>query len=86
MCPILGGNWNNGTNAGVWNLNLNNVRTNSNTNVGFRSDSAILQNAIAYSRAKGDVFRLLAKSDDHRLLSSISRHLRCFARKPDGVL
>jgi len=39
MCPISGGNWNNVSNAGVWTLNLNNVRTNSNDNVGFRSDS-----------------------------------------------
>lgn len=38
MCPISGGNWNNGTNAGVWALNLNNTRGNSNNNVGGRSD------------------------------------------------
>lgn len=43
MCLISGGNWNNTSNAGVWALNLNNNRTNSNNNVGFRaadSDSA----------------------------------------------
>ncbi len=39
LCVISGGNWNNGGNAGVWALNLNNVRSNSNNNVGFRSDS-----------------------------------------------
>jgi hypothetical protein len=39
LCVISGGNWNNGGNAGVWDLNLNNVRGNSNDNVGFRSDS-----------------------------------------------
>lgn len=39
LCVISGGNWNNGANAGVWALNLNNVRGNSNNNVGFRSDS-----------------------------------------------
>jgi hypothetical protein len=33
-----GGNWNNGSNAGVWTTNLNNYRSNSNNNVGFRSD------------------------------------------------
>jgi hypothetical protein len=37
MCLISGGNWNNTSNAGVWALNLNNNRTNSNNNVGFRS-------------------------------------------------
>ena len=38
LCALVGGNWNNSTNAGVWNLNLNNNRTNSNTNVGGRAD------------------------------------------------
>ncbi len=32
-----GGNWNNGSNAGVFNLNGNNPRSNVNTNIGFRS-------------------------------------------------
>jgi len=31
-----GGNWNNGTNAGAFTLNLNNSPGNSNTNIGFR--------------------------------------------------
>lgn len=35
--PIAGGNWNNGANAGVFYLNLNNLRSNSNSNIGFRS-------------------------------------------------
>jgi len=39
MCPIVSANWNNGSNAGVWTLNLNNVRTNANNNVGARADS-----------------------------------------------
>lgn len=34
--PIVGGNWNNSSNAGVFNLNVNNNRTNSNDNVGGR--------------------------------------------------
>lgn len=34
---IAGGNWNNAANAGVFNVNLNNPRTNSNFNIGFRS-------------------------------------------------
>jgi len=36
MAPIVGGNWNNSSNAGVFTLNLNNARTNSNNNVGGR--------------------------------------------------
>lgn len=38
LCLIAGGNWNNTTNAGVWAVNLNNTRTNSNNNVGGRAD------------------------------------------------
>ncbi len=58
MCPIAGGNWNNGTNAGVWMLNLNNVRGNSNNNVGFRADSATPRTLITGDGgAKGDAFR-----------------------------
>lgn len=34
--PIRGGNWNNGTNAGLGALNLNNPRSNANSNIGFR--------------------------------------------------
>jgi hypothetical protein len=41
MCPIASYNWNNGSNAGVWGLNLNNNRTNSNNNVGLRADSLL---------------------------------------------
>jgi len=36
--PIRGGNWNNTSNAGVFALNLNNPRSNVNTNIGFRCD------------------------------------------------
>ena len=34
--PIRGGNWNNGANAGLAAVNLNNSRANTNTNIGFR--------------------------------------------------
>ena len=35
-----GGNWNNGANYGVFALNGNNDRSNSNANIGFRSAHA----------------------------------------------
>ena len=35
--PYCGGNWNNGSNAGVFNVNANNPRSNSNSNIGLRS-------------------------------------------------
>ena len=38
-CANRGGNWNNGTNAGVFNLNFNNPRSNSNDNIGGRPAS-----------------------------------------------
>lgn len=34
--PLRGGNWNNGSNAGLGALNFNNARTNVNNNIGFR--------------------------------------------------
>ncbi|NNV06198.1 hypothetical protein ETC03_07025 [Geobacillus sp. MMMUD3] len=34
---IRGGNWDNGSNAGVFALNLNNPRSNSNHDISFRS-------------------------------------------------
>lgn len=57
MAPISGGNWNNSSNAGVWALNLNNVRTNSNNNIGFRSDSVSPRSRQRHGGTKGDVFR-----------------------------
>ena len=35
--PIGSANWNNGSNAGVFYRNWNNVRSNDNNNVGFRA-------------------------------------------------
>jgi len=37
MAPIMGGSWGDGSITGVWYLNLNNYRTGSNVNIGFRS-------------------------------------------------
>jgi hypothetical protein len=54
MCPISCGNWNNATKSGPWALNLNNNRTNSNNNVGFRSDCAFnLRSQKGKSGAQG---------------------------------
>jgi len=46
--PIRGGNWNNGSNAGVFALNLNNARTNRNWNIGFRPALICSQMLVAY--------------------------------------
>jgi hypothetical protein len=37
MLPIVGGNWNNTANAGVFNVNLNNDSSNANNNNGARA-------------------------------------------------
>lgn len=39
LCVISRGNWDNGSNAGSRFRNLNNNRSNANTNVGFAADS-----------------------------------------------
>lgn len=67
MCPIGGGNWSNGANAGAWAVNLNNARGNTNANVGFRSDSDTPNAPRGDGGAKGCAFRragrLAAKSE-----------------------
>ena len=60
--PLRGGNYDNTSGAGVFALNLNNVRTNSNTNVGFRSallswsDGIYSRVYIQYREDKGVYF------------------------------
>ena len=83
MCPISGGNWNNSSTAGVWYLNLNNVRSNSNNNVGFRADSVSPHGLNSRSGTKGDVFRrvvqITAKSGGFRDSSRCHVALESFA-------
>ena len=40
IAALRGGNWNNGSNAGVFALNLNNAPSNSNNSIGFRLRNA----------------------------------------------
>lgn len=46
-----GGNYNNGANAGVFYVNGNNPRSNSNANIGFRSALALLVRPAGYGSA-----------------------------------
>ena len=48
LCPIACYNWNNSSNAGVWNVNLNNNRTNSNNNVGGRADYGFASRSFSW--------------------------------------
>ena len=64
MCPIVSANWNNGSTAGPWALNLNNVRTNANNNASGRADSESPRTGKPDGGAKGGVFwRETAKSE-----------------------
>jgi hypothetical protein len=56
MCPIRSGNWNNSANAGVFNLNCNNARSNTNDSFGGRLDSDSLRILQRNGGAKGGVF------------------------------
>ena len=56
MCPIVSANWNNASNAGVWALNLNNVRSNANNNVGGRADSESPRTGQPEGGTKGGAF------------------------------
>ena len=71
--PIRGGNWNNAAEAGVFNLNCNNTRTNANTNIGARPDSIPPRTAQADVGLKGGAFphlaRAFAKSAGHLFTS-----------------
>jgi hypothetical protein len=62
MCPIVAGDWNNSSTTGVWALNLNNTRGNSNNNVGFRADSKPQRSKFGQSGIKGDAFRRVAQA------------------------
>lgn len=61
---LRGGNWNDGANAGVFDLNLNNARTNSNSNVGFRSalpllsETTVLRGSGQHVKGKGASFHI----------------------------
>jgi hypothetical protein len=51
--PIAGGNRNNGAKAGLSALNLNNARSNSNSNIGFRPALLFRQMLCGYGRIAG---------------------------------
>ena len=46
--PLRGGNWNNGALSGVFALNLNNLRSNANSNIGFRPALEVSPKRVAY--------------------------------------
>lgn len=73
MCPIVGGHWNDSSNAGVWAVSCGYVRGASNANYGVRSDSGPPRTAQADGGTKGGAFLRLwqrfAKSAGHPFTS-----------------
>jgi hypothetical protein len=67
-CVQSAGNWNNTSNAGVWNSNWNNNRTNSNNNVGFACDCKASSSLLRQWNYRDCPFRHYAKSTDAAFL------------------
>lgn len=61
LCVIAGANWDNSSIAGPWARNFNNVRSTSNDNCGFSSDSRP-HAAQAGSGIQGGAFLRLAQA------------------------
>lgn len=68
-CVLSCSNWNNTSNAGVWNSNLNNNRTNSNNNVGcrFGLQFHLISLRLGKSGATGRVFPALSEINRYLL-------------------
>ena len=63
LCVISRGNWNNGSNAGVRNRNLNNARNNANNNVGLACDSLPnMPNAACADWQRGSLRRAVRRN------------------------
>lgn len=78
LCVISRGNWNNGTNAGVRNRNLNNNRTNANNNVGFADSEPCKPNAAPAVRLRGICRRGLRRNVlQQRLLVGAAARVGC---------
>jgi len=62
LCVISRGNWDNGSNAGSRNRNLNNNRTNANNNVGFADSEPCKPDAAPAARLRGSHRRGLRRN------------------------
>jgi len=62
LCVISRGNWNNGSNAGVRDRNLNNTRNNANNNVGFADSEPSKPYSANVDRLRGSHCRGLCRN------------------------
>ncbi len=74
--PNVGGNYNNGDNAGPFNANFNNSATNTNSNIGARL-SCIISRSILHRKGMGKSMQpqLLLKKDGRTLIADIVPHM-----------
>lgn len=72
--PICGGNWNNSSNAGLFAVNLNNARTNSNNNVGSRDSKAKPETVVTETGIRGLWCPAISEINRGGLLSSTVEH------------
>lgn len=63
--PYRGGNRNNGGNAGLGALNLNNSRTNSNNNIGLRLSRLILDRSGQHKRLASSAIKRMHDPRQH---------------------
>lgn len=86
---IRGGNWNNGTNAGAFTLNLNNTPTNTNTNIGFRVARSLRSTAVLVPLAGMPPFvygrRQRAPRISRSALSWLDRQPKTYSRRVRGI-
>lgn len=80
-CPLSCGNWNNTSNAGVWYLNWNNNRTNSNNNTGWRCDCISSNRAIADSGRTGIGYPALGEIGRNLLFGRATEDQKAFMKR-----
>ena len=79
--PIVGGNWNNGSHAGVFARNLNNSSANSNWNVGGSDSFVTAQTSILKKVQNRDRLSSVSESCKVGNFSSANDHLPRFLKK-----
>jgi len=83
---IVGGNWSNSSNAGVFAMNLNNYRTNSNNNVGGRDSISKLETTKVDTRNTGIYCPAISEIKKRSLLSKSTENQTSSQSKRIGFL
>jgi retron-type reverse transcriptase len=88
LACIVGGNWDNSSNAGLFASNLNNTRTNSNTNVGGRDCFSKLETTKVDTRKRGICCPAISeiKNEESLLSSNVENQAKSKKSKRVGFL